>query len=429
MTATLDETAAIRPSTSARFTIPDGYTPVRHREGDGHRLSPFAPVLMLAAVSSRASASGLPEPVRGDVLSARKSTSTDCFYADIPLFGSIIFEGSRLNPELQVGEYALTPEGRVLRVTSVTTGNLCIGIATASPDPAEVGTSVLASSWVHVTPDTPDTPELPGTVRVTASRLAGEIAEDGERELNPVPVDGMLYVTWEGAGGFEDAPAYHVVRWDAATESFWALYRVNYDPAARLAVPAGLGSYAHNHRLTVDGERKWVRADRPAAPVPLEVTSTEQSVAAILEQQARTSARREAYSERINELAEDNAWCSDFEEIVQGVGLPGRTKPRNDVSVDLRVEVTLHNDSPSGELDERIGADAGASMTLSSVEVTGTVDVTVQLSEVQITDSSDYSDVDELIERSEVEDAIDNQLSGFTVVSVDGWTVESFSID
>lgn len=438
MTATLAEPTTLKPGVEAHFTINDAYRPVRHSEGEGHSGMPFASILVVGFREDYPLDADADErPGIGDVVSARRSTSHNCFYMESAGHGSLIFHGSRLNVPLGPGALVGLQDGTVLRVERYS--------APADGNPAFVSGDIITSPggftgmltsmrWVELEakPETaePAEPAEPAdsaaaTVEFNGALLCGELDRIVRRlPLCPTPVDGQYYLLWDG-GDPNVAQRVRLSIWDAKTEKFWGLYRIR---TGRNASRSTLG-YSDEYHSESIGTQQWVPADRPGQAPEVVKEDRPQLMADIADQRRRTAARREEFSDRLNDLAEDNSYCSEFESIVQGVGLPGRVKSQNDVEVTIHAEVRLSDDSPSSRIDNLVGEDAGAtSLSLSNAEYTGTMNVTVSLSQVEVTTETDYDDVYELIPNDDVEDAITEMLDGYTLESLESWSVEGFRI-
>jgi hypothetical protein len=103
----------------------------------------------------------------------------------------------------------------------------------------------------------------------------------------------------------------------------------------------------------------------------------------------------------LNDIAETNSWCDTYDSLVQDLGLPGREK---DWWVEVEVEVTVEDHSPSSNMDDRLEREYGAPIDTSYIEFRGKVKVRVSgITANSADDAQNFVDEDDV--KSEVDDA------------------------
>lgn len=123
----------------------------------------------------------------------------------------------------------------------------------------------------------------------------------------------------------------------------------------------------------------------------------------------------ERFNEVLNELADDHDFCSEYEGIIEPLGL----SPRNrDYSLEINVTFEATIESPSGMLDERISSDIDLSVTTSEVRFTAEAKVWVERS------GRDSDDAYGSVDSEDLEDRLRDQLSGCSNIDVTDWSLE-----
>jgi hypothetical protein len=271
-------------------------------------------------------------------------------------------------------------------------------------------------------PETDDRSSLPATIgneETGATRGLAVTDAEGMVALNPARVDGKMYLVWNAVGRME-------------RETQVAVFHGPADPADSRAGFISMGAYygagaearvsATERTIPDHGQIAWAEL----ALVRPEVTEDHRVAgqakeSAFYAEVAALETKYEDFNEALNELAKEKGWCSEYEDIITPLGMTGRTNKKYDVEV--TVEFSADIDSPSSALDSRVESEVGGSgISLSSVSISGSATVTIYGVETEDTDSfSDY------ISTSDVEDALDNQLSSVSNLSVSDWSVEDWN--
>lgn len=239
-------------------------------------------------------------------------------------------------------------------------------------------------------------------------------ADDGVVALDPERVAGRQYLIWAGDGQPGDLVTLATWLPGTGTAGGWHVE----GRYLRSGDGAVLRFSTDGYRLPEGGTLHWAEL----ALADAEPADADAATALRAELRRKLSAAEsewESFDEALNELATDKGWCEEFEEIVKPFGLSGRTS-RYDVEVE--VSFTLEDDSPSADMDERLSNQYG--LTLESTSITIEAKATITLYGLTLRDPGSASDD---ISTSDVEDALDNQISGISVSSVNDWTVVDWS--
>ena len=245
----------------------------------------------------------------------------------------------------------------------------------------------------------------------------GKANEDGRCVLNPEPVIGRHYLYWRT---WSDSESYlgtyvHATPNDEDNKNQRIL-------GYRRVIRMGGNRSLHNSTdmVSMDGEipdtLKWV-----------EVATVKPELADDEAQQARRSALRISLNqlatgfsdlnEAMNEVAEEQSWCSEYEDIVRPLGFEGRESQKRDYNVEVKVTFTLEDESPSSRVDSYLNSAYGIDVSADYVEIKGTVTFTIRASEMSSQDDArDYVDTDT------VQEELDNLTSAS--VNVEDWSIE-----
>lgn len=339
-----------------------------------------------------------------------------------------------INPALEYGKHYLTEENTVVRCASHTgqrhgydldgnilsiPGRLVEVVRTAGAAEAEAA----APSGAGVVP-------FANTI-TPASPLLG-LAADTAPELDPDPVAGSLYVAWDRQ------------RWAEGDTSTLMQCAGEVDGEIRFIrlgiYRASDGEVRYERDSTADllhitrlrAGYHWARAALSPVVHPSGTVQT-----SITDQLSVLEARRETYSDALNELAQENSWCSEFEDIVQPMGFPGRSEMAKDYSVTLHVDFSMTDHSPSSNMDRRVETevfnDNVSSLSLTEMSFEGSLDFTMTVSEVKPTRGGDSLDsriiegIKENLSDASIESALEDLLPGS--FNVGSWSVQGYEED
>lgn len=243
--------------------------------------------------------------------------------------------------------------------------------------------------------------------------------DDGRVRLNPDLEAGQMYLFWSpglarGANSMTEARLVLA----AATEDEPAQFaHIGYWTSER--VSGGLVPYFYSNRRTVldsATEKAWAKLALAASTEPT-VTDTDRFTTLLTTEQSEF---RE-FNDATNTLAEDNDWCSEYEDIVTTVGMEGRTKKVNDYYVTVSADFSFYADSVSSNMDREIANSydvPGFSGTSATLTGSATVDIFVS-------ERTDEDDAGECIDSSMVEEALENMMSNASDIDVSDWSITS----
>lgn len=119
-------------------------------------------------------------------------------------------------------------------------------------------------------------------------------------------------------------------------------------------------------------------------------------------------------TEELHQLADDNNWCSDFDRIMEEVGLLPRTVQ---MRVSVRVEFVAVMQSPSAEQDEWLSRQIGVDVEADRVQIEGSA--VIDLYRDGIPDEEPEIDLDEVYET--LEHQMESTLDEVVDFSVEGY--------
>jgi hypothetical protein len=232
----------------------------------------------------------------------------------------------------------------------------------------------------------------------------GASEEDGTTVLlDPEREFGKLYILAVGGGNNP-----RVATWvkGESGEGEWRLHGY----LGRYSRQTELESMLHLDPLPAVN---WVKARMRRRDV---VVHRENTLASLNTELANERSKWSSMNEALNEMATDKGHCSDYDAIVEAVGLDPRTK---NWDVEVEVEVQFTDTSPSSNLDSRLGYEYGITMEASSVTVTAKVNITVTV------EASSSDAARDNVSTTEIEDRLESDLpSDFTVID---WTITNAS--
>lgn len=235
-------------------------------------------------------------------------------------------------------------------------------------------------------------------------------------ELNPTPVAGGVYVAWPKTWSEGDASQVLYCLADE-TGALWFTdggkfrSRTGHDTPVQVTTIQG----ATPLRLAdLEASYQWIKA----APKRLEFgTGPMDNDIAI--QLTRIDERKETYSDALNELADENDWCSEFEQVVQAMDFPGRNK-RKDFEVTVQAEIEWEDDSPSARMDRTVETEVFngniEDLSLSTMKMSGTLTVSLVVEEVNVAGGEDEA-IRERVSNSTVAERIQELMDGEVTVT------------
>lgn len=283
----------------------------------------------------------------------------------------------------------------------------------------------LDEPWIRVVRDGSETSLQPETTALPFPFPVGKVPESPtlglenstNPELNPAPEAGATYVAWDKS-------------W--VTGNYSQILHCLADPEGALWFSDGgrfrMGSLgepqimSHMQSTTLRSlvrfkeEFQWIKAEpRRLAFGAGEVDSD------IARQTTVIDERKETYSEALNELAEENDWCSEYEAVVQPMGFPGRGENR-DYVVEVEASFEWEDDSPTSDMDSKVQDELFhgniQTLSLSQMTMTGTATVSIAVEEVR---TAPGDDVDEIvggkITNNMVSERLQDMMGGYVTVS------------
>lgn len=433
-------------ATIERFTtITSALTPVTEtpvvRDPTADESSTFGPVFMLYV--TRANAGG--EDLVGTVVPVHSSNSRDGWLKELPNSGYVRVYGAVLNePMVNGGHYrSLNGAGMYVRYNDDdhagdrNVGALPLSILASNgntwPVPND-GTGAWTENTPYIRVEAPATQEVPSFEDAPAEVMdAHQFVTDltvngptrgfaalnsaGRAELNPALEVGETYLYWTTAGT-------------------WARDRIT---EARLvtALPEGgdpefsILGYWTMERVRGEDQPYWYAARRTVLDesegkswVKMALTTEEATNTDRLTWDAIRLREIDEFSEfnsATNELAKDNDWCSEYEGIIEPLGMEGRTKTMNNYEVSVTASISFEVDSVSSRIDQNVASDYNASgISLNSARFRG--DVTVS---IRVEDVDDDDDASDQIDSDTVYEHINNMLTGHDDLEVDDYSIGS----
>lgn len=369
----------------------------------------------------------------GKTVNTRTSEATGRYFVqdDAVNQGSPFFaHGSEVRKAVLSGGYLLTRDGRLLSPSyiSAATGTLCgtVDPATGVADDSGLVSLTNGDRWVEVRRTL--TAPAPGALSEEERLYVADhvtTPADQQVALNMPLEDGKLYLFWSARQPMGSSTEKYLYR--VAGDKLWLVYSFSHRGTERRYYTRLADMVANKDGFT-DGGWFWAEAaevERPASTTPVNSDSLPYTTAL-----SRLHSRWEEWGEKLNELAEDNSWCSEYEGIVRRLGLPGRSAEKKDLSVQVSVNFTITVPSPSGHVDSEVEDMffEGNSVSLTEVTMEGTATVHVDVDDVSFEDGDpDYSDLADRIDSDDVQDALENSLTnGASVSDIGDWNVEGW---
>lgn len=433
-------------ATIERFTtITSALTPVTEtpvvRDPTADESSTFGPVFMLYV--TRANAGG--EDLVGTVAPVHSSNSRDGWLKELPNSGYVRVYGAVLNePMVNGGHYrSLNGAGMYVRYNDDdhagdrNVGALPLSILASNgntwPVPND-GTGAWTENTPYIRVEAPATPDVPSAEDAPAEVMdAHQFVTDltvngptrgfaalnsaGRAELNPALEVGETYLYWTTAGTWArdritEARLVTGLPADGDPEfsilGYWTMERVRGEDQP----------YWYATRRTVLDEsegKSWVKM----ALTTMEATNTDRLTWDAI--RLREIDEFAEFNSATNELAKDNDWCSEYEGIIEPLGMEGRTKTMHDYDVEVSASISFEVDSVSSRIDQNVASDYSASgISLNSARFRGDVTVTIRVSDVD-----DDDDASDQIDSDTVYEHINNMLSGHDDLEIDDYSIGS----
>lgn len=257
-----------------------------------------------------------------------------------------------------------------------------------------VGTTLHVKSVGYFEVSTPISASESGLARYRAFRkeqmLTFAPADEDGNIVTVKPEDiqpNEHYLVWGGVMG----ETVQLIRTDSAVKvNGYASVKRAFRPASEsasdaTAVRAHSRNYSMSHAFfeNIDGISAHNFSPVKTRPFVLpRIADDESTISNIKNRILSLESERVKWSDAMNELAEDNEWCSEYEGTVVPLGFEGRQKGDYEISARVNFSVEYdYGDSPSG-LDSAIsdyviGGNDINRMTV-TIEVSTTVNVTVE---------------------------------------------------
>ena len=252
------------------------------------------------------------------------------------------------------------------------------------------------------------------------TRGFAELDSEGRVPLDPPLVPGELYLFWSESAAWGRGNNVELRMFTGTTDNepgfsflgYWSMENV-----ASEWVPY----FYSNRRTILDSTltHHWAKL----ALVPGPAINTDPST--VTDQRVLELGEFNEFNEATNALARDNDWCSEYEGIVEAVGMVGRTKEVNDYDVVVSVDFSFDVDSVPGRIDTEVANQYDIpDISLSNARFTGTARVTVYVSEQDCEeDARDQVDT-EMIEEA----LVDMMSSEVDEISISDWSHHSINV-
>lgn len=248
------------------------------------------------------------------------------------------------------------------------------------------------------------------------ARGFAELDAAGRAPLNPAPAVGDIYIFWSARRDWEVnnySEARMCVEVPAEGDPVYKMMGYwSWETVRGTRTPY----WYSNRRTVIDAQdQKWVKMALTTA----EETNTDTSV--WTSRLATEAAAFTEFNEATNTLAEDNDWCSEYEGIVEPLGMEGRTSKVRDWTVEVSVDFSFEVDSVSGVIDRAVESDNSIpGISISSARFTGSTTITITVSEQSNEDS-----VRDYIDSELIEEELSNIMSGADSIDVDDYDIRS----
>lgn len=243
--------------------------------------------------------------------------------------------------------------------------------------------------------------------------------EDGRVRLNPDLEAGEMYLFWS-PNLPRNATAMTEVRLVlavAAGDEPATFAHIGYYTTERIAGTAVPYFYS-NRRTVLDSstDKAWAKLALASAAVPLDTDADQYRTTLTTERVGFAE-----FNNATNTLANDNDWCSEYDDIVTALGMEGRTKSLNDYYVTVSADFSFSVDDVSSSMDREIANHYDVpGFSGSSATFTGTATV-----EVYVSEQESEEDARDNVGTSEIEEALSNMMSYADDIEVTDYSVRS----
>jgi len=366
----------------------------------------------------------------------RRSAREDSWWAwDEDDLLNITVHGARLNPEMQNGHYyrSLDATGLLVRYNddehesarNLPLLPLSIIAANGSTWPVPGDGTVWAANVQYIEVEKPEGEADPEPMDVHQSNAAdgptwghAVVGEDECVVVNPDLEAGKLYLVW----------AERVIPWDAASRITLVGYLGKPEEAevhdrfvfvgAYSTSPAGVVNFVNDTSIQfAHSDRELLKWAELALTTP--EPDSERTANALYSTMTTESGAFTALNEAMNELADEHDWCSDYESIIEPLGMEGRVQEK-DWLVEVDVTFTFDDENPSGEFDERAATrHAVDGLTITNASYSATARISIYVDDTSEQGARDY------IDSSEIEERLQNMMSHASSVDVSNWDIYS----
>jgi len=300
------------------------------------------------------------------------------------------------------------------------------------PVPDDGTTWTDAVYYIEVEAPEPVTATPPAAELADAHQFAADLSPEGPTRgyakldaqgrapLNPTPAPGGMYLVW--VAGRE-----------------WTDTRLSYlgmalSPAAEGEQPGFVYSGSWRWRngrpeFNVDAWTSGPSVERDTESlnwVEMQPVNAATNTA-VMPDSFRSTAAAEAQSfeelnEALNELADDHDWCSDYESVIEPLGMNGRNKDKDWV-VAVDVTFTFDDESPTGDFDQRASVRHGMDMEISNASYSATARLSIHVSDTSEQGARDY------IDSNLLEDRLRSEMSHASNIDITDWDIDDVDED
>lgn len=283
---------------------------------------------------------------------------------------------------------------------------------------------LFTGQYVQVeAPSTPDPETIPAAEN---DERSSEPEDDrpnpaglGEAEFKPELVEGSRYVLWRDSnltpGRIERS--FYVATY-VGENSFLVDHKLSlsYDGESYIGTT---DDTAAGILVIEDGGFDNWRKLRTGDPVPAAEDSENRATVA-MNRATALATKWDEFEEALCDMAQNQSWCSEFEDVVRPLGMQGRNRKYR-ITVEATFTWTLSN--PSSNVDRAVSSDLGIDVELSEVSGEGTKSVYLYR------EGRNGDDASESIDSDDVERELTSELSGSVTVDVTDWSIDETEED
>ena len=269
------------------------------------------------------------------------------------------------------------------------------------------------------------TPVVTGVDNTATGPTLGKahVEEDGSVLLDPEPEIGGMYLTWYDGGTdwFTDHVMVHSYYGEFNTIGY---FHRGLDGEVRHVTDSWVSP-------STRGTKHWAKLALTSAEPNTETEAAR--LATLQERLLSTHDNFEALNTRLNELADSEGWCSEYERVMETIGMRNRRQRdelpyggeiRTDRAYNIEVNVDFAGeiDYPRGTLESAIERDGNFSGSVGTVTFNASTTVTLY---GVIADDEDAAR--ELIYTARIEEEFDNL--GITYSEITDWSITDVDED